>query len=315
MKNFLDYASKMYYSGNPIMADSEFDKLAEYYNYDSVGHSVDFTDGVAHAFRMYSLQKCFVGEKLIQLPGKVVETVKLDGAAVALYYTFGKLSLALTRGDGIRGLDVTRNLVHAIGVHEELHYASSIPFMQITGELVARKEVENARNVAAGAMNLKDASEFASRGLEFIAYGVHPRLTNSWFDDMEVLRSWDMRVITWPGLENKFPTDGTVYRVDNYELFESLGYTSKHPKGAFALKEKPTGEITTLLDVKWQVGRSGVVTPVAIIEPININGATVSKATLNNAAFIKELDLEINCLVEVVRSGEIIPMIVRRVYE
>ena len=110
-----------------------------------------------------------------------------------------------------------------------------------------------------------------------------------------------------------YPTDGTVWRLDNNDEFDKLGYTSHHPRGAFALKVREEGVITTLLDVEWNVGKSGAVTPVAILDPIMIEDATVSRATLHNAGFIDALELEIGCKVEVIRSGKIIPKIVRRV--
>lgn len=92
-----------------------------------------------------------------------------------------------------------------------------------------------------------------------------------------------------------------------------MGYTAKHPRGAFALKEVKAGVVTTLRDVVWQLGKSGVVSPVAILDPIVIGEATVSRATLHNIQYIRELNLEIGCQVEVIRSGEIIPRIVGRV--
>ena len=92
-----------------------------------------------------------------------------------------------------------------------------------------------------------------------------------------------------------------------------MGYTSHHPRGAFALKEQQTGVESTLIKVEWQVGKSGVVSPVAILEPVKIGDATISRATLHNLDYIRELDLEIGCSVEIIRSGEIIPRVVRRV--
>ena len=118
-----------------------------------------------------------------------------------------------------------------------------------------------------------------------------------------------------PSYLDKFPQDGIVFRLNEYAKFNELGYTSKHPRGAFALKERKGGIITKLLDVEWQVGRSGVVSPVAILEPVTIGEAKVSRATLHNMKYIQELDLEIGCLVEVVRAGEIIPRVLRRIYE
>ena len=92
-----------------------------------------------------------------------------------------------------------------------------------------------------------------------------------------------------------------------------MGYTAKHPRGAFALKEEQVGVVTKLLDVVWQVGKSGIISPVAILEPVLVGDATVSRATLHNIDYIRELDLEIGCDVEIIRSGEIIPRVVRRV--
>ena len=110
-----------------------------------------------------------------------------------------------------------------------------------------------------------------------------------------------------------YPTDGSVFRVDNYATFYGMGYTAHHPRGAFALKEQKDGVTTELLNVVWQVGKSGVVSPVAILKPVLIGDAEVSRATLHNIEYIRALDLEIGCEVEVIRSGEIIPRIVRRV--
>jgi DNA ligase (NAD+) len=104
-----------------------------------------------------------------------------------------------------------------------------------------------------------------------------------------------------------------VYRLRDNFKFKEMGHTSNHPRGAFALKEQKQGVETTLKDVVWQLGKSGVVSPVAILDPVEIGGATVSRATLHNIEYIRDLDLEIGCRVEVIRSGEIIPRIVRRV--
>jgi DNA ligase (NAD+) len=309
MKLFLDYASSKYYAGDPIISDEEFDKLAEYHSYESVGAPVT-SDRIAHAFPMWSLQKCYDDEPAITLPGATVTTPKLDGAAVALYYIYGKLSLALTRGDGKEGQDITDKMVML--VPKELKSVESI--LQITGEIVAPKTIDNARNYAAGALNLKSVDEFSSRDLTFIAYGMKPYKYDCWSEDLSYLSDSGFNTVMDSEWE-QFLHDGKVYRLNDYEKFDSLGYTSKHPRGAFALKERKGGVITKLLDVEWQVGRSGVVSPVAILEPAVIGEATVARATLHNIKYIQDLDLDYGCLVEVVRSGEIIPRVVRRVYE
>ena len=111
---------------------------------------------------------------------------------------------------------------------------------------------------------------------------------------------------------SSYPQDGLVFRVDDYKEFERLGYTSRHPRGAFAFKVRQEGVATRLLDVTWQVGKSGVVSPVAILEPVLVGDATVSRATLHNIKYIEDLGLEIGCMVEIIRAGEIIPRVVRR---
>jgi DNA ligase (NAD+) len=309
MKNFLAYAAAKYEEGNPIISDAEFDRLVEIHGFDGVGAKVDTTKAIPHHYRMYSLQKCFKGEKLIQLPGNVVETPKLDGAAVSLLYVDGKLVLALTRGDGKAGLDITDKMRSLVP-----EYLRDVSTRQITGEVLAKKHIPNARNYAAGALNLKSLEEFKTRELIFVAYGIKPAWCYTWSDDMSALSDSGFQTVLYADIDlDKYPQDGRVFRVDDNEQFESLGYTNKHPRGAFALKDIPEGVVTTLEDVIWQVGRSGVVAPVAILKPVKIGEATVSRATLHNIKYIEELGLELGCEVEIIRSGEIIPRIVRRV--
>ena len=104
-----------------------------------------------------------------------------------------------------------------------------------------------------------------------------------------------------------------MFRVDSYSYFDKLGHTAHHPRGAYAFKKREAGVVTKLIGVEWNTGKSGIVAPTGLLEPIEINGATISRATLHNIAFIRELDLEIGCSVEIIRSGEIIPKVVRRV--
>lgn len=308
MKNFLAYAAAKYYAGEPIITDAEFDRLAKQYNFNNVGAPVDISRAVPHAHRMYSLQKCFVGEKLIELPGEVIETPKLDGAAVSLLYIDGKLALALTRGNGKAGQDITDKM--RLLVPNKLD--TLIPSLQITGEVVAPSRVPNARNYAAGALNLKNVDEFKTRTLAFIAYGLMPTYFLSFTDDMKLASGLGFQTIM-DGEWTEYPQDGRVFRVNDKSLFEKLGFTDKHPRGAFALKEIQEGVITTLENVEWQVGRSGVVAPVAILKPVKVGDATVSRATLHNLAYIRGLGLELGCQVEIIRSGEIIPRVVRRI--
>jgi len=310
MKKLLDYASKMYYEGCPIMSDAAFDKLAAVHGYTAVGAAVN-EDSMPHAYQMYSLQKYYTDDSYSDvLPGTVVVSPKLDGAAISLLYVEGTLALALTRGDGVNGKVITNNIYRLASVPSTIE---GMPHtIQIIGEVVAPKHIPNARNYAAGALGLKDSNEFASRDLTFVAYDIQPNTLPSWSAQMEALRNAGFHTVLdqdW----NEFPHDGTVWRCDDYETFQGLGYTQHHPRGAFALKTRADGVITKLLDVVWQIGKSGVVSPVAILEPVLIGEAKISRATLHNMRYIEELDLEIGCNVEVIRSGEIIPRVVQRV--
>ena len=307
MQHFLEKASAMYYSGTPILSDEEFDSLARLYNYESVGHTV--TDGIPHLYRMYSLQKVFNLSDIESTTAPMVRTPKLDGAAVSLQYVNGHFAQALTRGDGNLGRDITLKL-------EELvpPTISILHKVQITGEVVAPDTIPNARNFAAGSLNLKDMNEFRSRcqDLRFVAYDIQGIEFERLSSAMDHLTQEGFDTITHFDATG-YPTDGEVFRVDNYQAFYKMGYTAHHPRGAFALKEQKDGVTTELLDVVWQVGKSGVVSPVAVLRPVEVGDALVSRATLHNIEYIRSLNLEIGCSVEVIRSGEIIPRIVRRV--
>ncbi len=307
MREFLEHASTKYYEGNPIISDEQFDALASVYKFHDVGYQV--TDGTPHYFKMYSLQK-FTAKPTFDLH-TYAYSPKLDGAAVSLLYVGGELKQALTRGDGKVGKDVTEKLKFLVPNTISLEGSNIV---QITGEVVAPARIPNARNYAAGALNLKSQEEFEERNINFIAYDIQPSPCSTWTGAMQQLLFIGFATVQ-NVQDGVYPTDGEVYRIDNYKKFQALGYTAHHPRGAFALKEVKKGVITTLIDVKWQVGKSGVVSPVGILEPVTIGDAVVQKATLHNIDYIRSLNLEIGCKVEVIRSGEIIPRILRRVDE
>ena len=305
MQEFLEKASDLYYCGHPIISDEEFDRLARIYGYNEVGHKI--TDGIPHLFRMYSLQKVFDKKDLPDYD--FVVTPKLDGAAVSITYVEGTLAVALTRGDGNIGRDITSKL------SELLPQTISIKgTVFITGEVVCPSYVSNARNVAAGSLNLKSLDEFRERAkdLVFVAYDVQGVEYGTWTSALNVLAQEGFQVVTHFDASD-YPQDGQVYRVDNLQTFKKLGYTAHHPRGSYALKTQKEGVHTELLDVEWQVGKSGVVSPVAILAPVEVEGAIVGRATLHNIEYIRSLNLEIGCTVEVIRSGDIIPRVVRRI--
>lgn len=309
---YLQLASRNYYAGVPIISDEVFDKLAESSGFNELG-TRQHEHIEKHYFPMYSLQKYYEDEgKESPLAGEkdIDASPKLDGAAVSHLYIDGYLVRSLTRGDGIEGTNVTDKFLLTKLVPP---YIPHMGILQVTGELVAPKLIENARNYAAGALNLKDVEEFKSRTVAFIAYGVQLTLTDTFQGDMKILKSWGFETVKDKDLHNIFPCDGIVYRLNSHEAFYGAGFTSKHPRGAYALKERGVAVETTLLDVIWQVGKSGKVTPVAILEPVMVGDAEVSRATLNNIAFIRALDIRIGDRVGIVRAGEIIPQVTHKV--
>ena len=313
LKAVLQQAATDYYNGNPTMSDTAFDRLVELSGYEEVGTSSG-GNRIPHMYQMYSLQKLFSNEASTKDPfnnykGAVVVSPKLDGAAVSLLYIGGQLHRALTRGDGRKGLDITNHI--STLVPTELDSLRTHDAVMVTGEVVAPKVIKNARNYAAGALNLKDTTEFQTRDLHFIAYGLQESWNELWTEDLMFLSESGFDTVTQSNW-TQYPDDGLVFRIDSHKEFNERGHTSHHPRGAYALKQIQQGVETTLNDVVWNVGKSGVVAPVAILEPVEIDGAMVSKATLHNMRYIVDLDLEIGCQVEVIRSGEIIPRIVRR---
>ena len=321
-KELLDKASKAYFEGSPFLSDQEFDALAKKEDYERVGYNPDAR--LLHMFPLYSLQKVFEGEDTPPVyKSKVIETPKLDGAAISIQYKNGKLFSVITRGDGKAGIEVTNKFLNNSIVPQKLypeytfagstgHYIKNQGLLQVTGEIVAPKEIPNARNYAAGALNLKDIEEFKRRNLTFIAYNIEPNISSTYKGDMSHLEYSGFNTVIdsdW----DEFPTDGKVFRVNNNIEYLTLGYTSHHPRGAYAFKTREEGIETTLLDVIWQTGKSGKVTPVAILDPIEIDDAIISRATLNNIAYIKSLNLEIGCRVKVIRAGKIIPRVIERV--
>lgn len=308
---FLDRLSDAYYKGEPLVSNEVFDELAKKYNYNKIGTSAE--KEIEHAHRMYSLQKVYPGDKIPFEGG--IRTPKLDGAAVSLFYEDGNLCWAATRGDGIRGQDITEKLATLVPNFIEAGRGKSF---QITGEVVTQLGRDNIRNYASGALNLKDIEEFKKRELYFFAYDMTPGpdeapYKGSYLGTLSLLQMMGFRTVSdFTDIVDEFPTDGIVVRINENEHYKSLGFTSKHPRGAYALKQNKEPERTRLLDIRWQVGRSGVVSPVAILEPVSVDGAMVSRATLHNWKYIEELGLEPNCMVGVIRAGEIIPRVTGR---
>lgn len=272
--------------------------------------------------------------------------LKFDGASINLTYKNGKLTRAATRGDGVQGDDVTQNIKTLPTVPLELR--GDFPdFFEIRGEVVLpwhafnllNKEKEalgeptykNPRNTASGSLKLQDSALVAKRGLECYSYAIAGKgLTfNTQFEVLKKARSWGFMVpqsakqchsqkeifdflAYWDIQRAQLPyeIDGVVIKVNELDFQDQLGYTAKSPRWAIAYKFQAEQVSTTLLEVQYQVGRTGAITPVASLEPIQISGTTVRRASLHNADQIEKLDLRLGDNVFVEKGGEIIPKII-----
>jgi len=310
LKVYLEQCKVAYYGGDPIISDSQYDALEEACSEDlSVGTN---KGRVRHWYRMYSLQKLYQGDPM---PGGIYFiTPKLDGASLSLRYVNGWLESIVTRGDGEYGEDVTHLFTAANCDRVGIPYNTEHNITgQITGELVAKKDITNARNYAAGALNLKDSEQFSNREVKFFAYDMQETQFGTYLATLCYMRDIGFKTVYTSKDVDEYPQDGMVHRLDLHHAYKEAGFTSKHPRGAFALKERSEGVKTILLRVDWQTGKSGKVTPVAILDEVDIGGAKVSRATLNNPGFIEALDLHIGDCILVERAGGIIPRIIRKV--
>ena len=274
--------------------------------------------------------------------------LKFDGTAICLTYRNGKLFRALTRGDGTVGDDVTRNVKHISNIPQILT-PSATPWpeeFEIRGEIympwaafdrlnIEREKDEeqpfaNPRNAASGSLKLIDSKQVANRGLECTLYHVLgenlPFTTHQ--QELKAAAGWGLPVsdmskvcrnveeveefITYWDTERKtlpFATDGIVIKVNELAYQEELGYTAKFPRWAVAYKFKAEQALTKLLSIDYQVGRTGAVTPVANLEPVQLSGTIVKRASLHNADQMQILDIHIGDYVYVEKGGEIIPKI------
>lgn len=297
-----------------------------------------------HKSRLYSLAKCQSKEELMQWLNKMPENLfsveyKYDGLTLNITYSGGELLRAVTRGNGEVGEDVTPQAMTIRTV------PLSIPFkgeIEVQGECIMRlSELEkynqshsvalkNARNGAAGALRNLDPKVTAERKLDFFAYNVgytpdkrfdtqmeiHDFLTENKFKVGEYIKlAKGSEVADYvDAIESSrdnldYLIDGAVIKVNSIATREELGYTAKAPRWAMAYKYKPQEVSTILKEVIWQVSRTGKLNPLAILEPIELGGATVSRATLNNLDDIAKKGIKTNCRVFIRRSNDVIPEI------
>ncbi len=273
--------------------------------------------------------------------------LKYDGASISITYEHGKLLRAVTRGDGIQGDDVTANIKTIRSVPLVLNGSDYPERFDARGEIIIpladfikmneeREDIgeepyKNPRNTAAGSLKLQDSAEVARRPLDCLIYALEgnnlPVTTQ--FESLEKARQWGFKVPTEAKLANSmeevkayidywdvhrhdlpYETDGVVIKVNNLHQQEELGYTAKAPRWAMAYKFKAERVATRLEKITYQVGRTGAITPVANLTPVELAGTVVKRASLHNADQIKKLDVREGDTVFVEKGGEIIPKII-----
>ena len=321
----------------------EFEQYPHRYPMLSLGNTYDISEVQAFADRA---AKGIPAEETEQVPFSFSCELKFDGTAICLTYQKGKLTRALTRGDGTIGDDVTENVKHISNIPQTLQGTDWPEEFEIRGEiympwaafdrlnLEREKDEEqpfaNPRNAASGSLKLIDSNMVANRGLECtlyhmlgedLPYSTHDEaLTKAaeWglpiSDLRKVCKSIEEieQFINYWDTERKtlpFATDGIVIKVNQMQYQEELGYTAKFPRWAVAYKFKAEQALTRLNSIDYQVGRTGAVTPVANLEPVLLSGTIVKRASLHNADQMELLDIHVGDYVYVEKGGEIIPKI------
>ena len=266
---------------------------------------------------------------------------KEDGLTIALTYENGEFISAVTRGDGITGEDVTHNAKFFKGVPLKINYTDRLV---VRGEaLISRKRFDeinakitnvddkykNARNLASGSVRQQDSKIAKERGVEVVAFSVYEGFDHldNYSDKLDELRKYGFDVVPFIRVKTKddvlkaiekfesqvqsykFPTDGLVITIDNIAYGEMLGTTAKFPRNSKAFKWQDEVYETPMIDIEWSVGRTGAITPVAIFKPTDIDGTTITRASVHNVSIFKQLKLGKGDKVEIFKANMIIPQI------
>ena len=362
-----------YVLSQPIISDIEFDELLkeleslekqfpELISPDSPTQRIgsDLTKEfkqVVHKYPMLSLSNTYSKEEVEEFEIRAKKTIgndieyvcelKFDGVAIGLTYKNGKLTQAVTRGDGVKGDDVTANIRTIKSIPLQLHGNDFPEEFEIRGEVImplksfnnlneeraANNEqlFANPRNAAAGSLKMQDPRSVAKRNLDCYLYFLNgeklPAATH--YDNLMLAKSWGFRISKYIAKcksideifdfineidhqkdKLEFNIDGVVIKVNSVQHQKLLGFTAKSPRWAIAYKFKAEQMATKLLKIIYNVGRTGAVSPVAILNPIPLAGTIVKRATLHNADQIKKLDIRKDDTVFVEKGGEIIPKII-----
>ncbi len=330
----------------PRISDREYDRLVERLRALAPDHPVlqrigggraASGDPWVHEVPMLSLDKCYdeagLSRWLSRVEGPLVVSPKIDGIAAALVYDDqGRLTVAATRGNGVEGEVMTRQMLTVRGVPHTIPQGP----LEVRGEVYLplsrfaelKDRFANPRNTAAGALKQKDPAKTAGYGLAFLAYSLLApgferesdklrRLAQLGFEPVpyEVVAKAEAQTAyeRWLArrLDLDYEIDGVVFEVDSVPLQEAMGSTAHHPRYAIAYKLPSEARAARLQRVEWSVSRTGTITPVAVIEPTQLSGATVTRASLHNAGMIRKLGITTDAVLEVVRRGGVIPKVER----
>lgn len=345
----LNVASDMYHNtSNTIMSDKswdiKFDRLKELEKKTgivlsnspsvNVGYEVKSKLGkVKHEYSLRSLGKTQDKNELNKFINnkKSIGMLKLDGLTTDIIYENGELIEGSTRGNGLVGENITHNVKTYTNIPKTIKHkgrvhvvGESIITYDVFDEINKNKEYKNPRNLVSGSVRQLDSRICAKRKVKFLAYNVfgkefiskegelkwleeqgfdvvNYKVVNNLSEDIENLKSISMK--------KQIPIDGLVFTYDDKIYGESLGNTSHHPNHSMAFKFYDEEEETTLKEVQWQVGRTGVITPVAIFDPVELDGTEVTKATLHNVSTMKKFKLGLGDKITVYKANQIIPQI------
>ena len=364
---------RYYVLDKPIITDFEFDILLkeleslekenpQYYDSNSPtnrvgGESLKSFNSFNHKYPMLSLGNTYSNDDLIDFDKRIKKLtnneisftceLKYDGVSISLTYKDGILFRALTRGDGVKGDDVTSNIKTIKSI--PLKLKGSFPkLFEIRGEVFIPLDLfdkmnserisenldpyANPRNTASGSLKLLDSKEVAKRPLDcFLYYVLGEDLpSNSHYENLQFAKEWGFKVpneikrysnidgvIDFVNFWDKkrvslpFEIDGIVIKVDDLSVQAEMGYTSKFPRWAISYKFQAEQALTKLNFITYQVGRTGAITPVANLEPVNLGGTIVKRASLHNADQMQKLDIRVDDFVFIEKGGEIIPKVVK----
>lgn len=311
----------------------------------NVGYSVaDELKEVEHNHPMLSLDKTKSVDELIEFIGNkdCFLSVKADGLTTSLHYINGKLIGAETRGDGVRGTECLQNVLTMKNVPKEIPYKNELiidgetiigwdTFREINDKLPEDKKYKHPRNLVSGSLQLLDSKEAANRNMRFVVWRVikgfeHKtpsedlfKAKDIGFDIIPILKSPRinqkeeliilLNQIRESANSHNIPYDGAVMAVNDYKIAESMGRTDKFFRHSMAYKYEDELFETVLTDIEWNTSKTGLINPVAIFEPVDLNGAITTRATLHNITYIKDMMLGIGDRIRVYRSNMVIPKV------